>query len=291
MHVSLTRYGRLCGMKPKLAMWISVLGFAAAVVGANPTPVAAEEVPIALAAYKAVYRITLETARHESAVVGANGKMIHRFYRNCDAWLTQAATVLDLHYDDDSHGQLFWKHGAWESFKGDRFRSIVSETHADGGEHQIKASVQLPQRGSAGVARYSAPKEFETPLPVGTLFPVGHFKEVLAAAQEGRSQISSVLFDGTSEDNPFDVHAAILGPASPAEVAATNRKFGLTPVPAWRIQMVFVPRMDSAGVPDYEVEATYREDGIATKIIQDFGSFSVRIALKELEKLAGPECR
>jgi hypothetical protein len=43
-------------------------------------------------------------------------------------------------------------------------------------------------------------------------------------------------------------------------------------------------------LPEFELGARYREDGVADKITQHFENFSLVLSLKELEVLSKPDC-
>jgi len=43
-------------------------------------------------------------------------------------------------------------------------------------------------------------------------------------------------------------------------------------------------------LPEFELSAHYRQDGIADHIIQDFGDFALQVRLGEVEVLPAPDC-
>ena len=92
---------------------------------------------------------------------------------------------------------------------------------------------------------------------------------------------------------------------------AKVRAAGIADRPAWRIRMAFYPLGTgmplgeqggtehdddapspawAAGLPDFEIEVDYRDDGIAERIMQDFGDFALDLEPTKIETLPRPTC-
>jgi hypothetical protein len=54
--------------------------------------------------------------------------------------------------------------------------------------------------------------------------------------------------------------------------------------------MAFFPYFSSTMLPEFELGAEYRADGVADSITQHFDDFSLKVRLKELEVLPPPDC-
>lgn len=269
---------------------LAALFFSALTAGlvAGPLPAVAAGTTVALSAYRAVYDIRLEKAASGSSVVGADGSVAYRVEQVCGDWTQENRTVLRVRYEDGDERRIAWSHLTWENGAGNRFRARVVEHDNDAGETRVTSRASLGADG--GVAQYTAPVAREVPLPSATRFPMQHLAEVLDAAKAGQHHLSRVLFDGGTEDNPYEVNAAVFGPVDARKAAQLAERHGLDVVPAWRIRMAFFPLVSRTGIPDFEVEADYRADGIASDIVQDFGDFSLRLTVREMEALAASDC-
>jgi hypothetical protein len=102
-----------------------------------------------------------------------------------------------------------------------------------------------------------------------------------------------VVFDGSSLNNPYNVTATISGAETAAigqPVKAMALAAGLRDMPAQAVRLVFFPVRSRKPEPEFEVGVDYRADGLATKVIHDYGDFSIDMTPTEIELLARPEC-
>lgn len=241
-----------------------------------------------LASHRAVYDIALETASSASGVTAAGGEMRYQAERHCDGWVNQNSTRLLLRYDDGGTGSLNWSYAASESLAPSVLRARVLETGDDGVESRV--SVRAEVKPSGGKAVYNAPSDHEKSLPAGTLFPMSSLADLLDQARAGKLHVAQVVFDGATQDNPYKLFSAVYGAVDAGKRRALEGSFALEARRAWRIRMGYFPIASRRELPEFEVEADYREDGIATDILQDFGDFSLRLTVRELEILPEPEC-
>jgi hypothetical protein len=77
---------------------------------------------------------------------------------------------------------------------------------------------------------------------------------------------------------------------------AQARAAGLADTPAWRTRLAFfpvrfpAPQAVPAVLPEFEIEADYRADGVAERILQDFGDFTLELEPVRIERLPRPDC-
>jgi len=238
--------------------------------------------------HRGVYRMVLASASRASEIVSANGVMTYRFGRGCDGWTVENRTTLRLLYQDDTESDTVWSFVSWESLDGRQFRFHARYDQDGRTMEKLDGVADLEGIGGAGRARFAEPAK-QIALPMGTVFPTTHLRQVLEAAAAGRGSLARVVFDGASLDNPYQVSARF-GPL-PADVAAQiGKAFGLAPQPGWWSRMAFFPAEGREAVPDFEMGAQYRADGIADNIVQQFDTFSLDVRLKELELLPPPDC-
>lgn len=251
--------------------------------GARPTTA------IELQPHRAIYRMSLARADRPSDVVSADGLMLYQFARGCDGWTVENRTVLRLGYENETTTETVWSFVSWESMDGRQFR-FRARYDQDG--HQVEkltGRADLPGHGKEGVARFFDPEEGTQALPVGVLFPTHHMREVIAAAMAGKHQLTRLVFDGASLDNPYLVSAAF-GQRSDAAAAALAKTAGLPQMPVWWTRMAFFPEDSLDAEPEFEIDAEYRSDGIADHIVQRFESFALDVRLIRVQVLPPPDC-
>lgn len=243
---------------------------------------------VVLQPHRAIYRMVLSNAAQGSDVVSANGVMIYRFARGCDGWTVENQTFLRMLYDNDSQVDTLWSFVSWESTDGRKFRFHARYDQDGKNVEKLEGQAELKTVGGAGHARFSHPEK-EMPLPSGTVFPTEHVRRIIAAAEQGKHRLNRVVFDGASLDNPYVVNA-VFGPLPPPAAEALANGIGVPVMPAWWTRIAFFPFATADEVPEFEMAAHYRSDGIADKIIQYFETFALDVRIKEVELLPAPDC-
>ncbi len=233
--------------------------------------------------------MVLSSAARGSDVVSANGVMIYRFARSCDGWTVENQTFLRLLYDNDAQVDTLWSFASWESADGLKFRFHARYDQDGKNIEKLEGQAELDAIGGAGRARFSYPPHKVIPLPSGTLFPTEHVRRVIVAAEQGKHRLNRVVFDGASLDNPYVVNA-LFGPLSPPAADALAEGIGLPAKPAWWTRIAFFPVEAAAELPEFEMAASYRSDGIADKIVQYFDTFALDVRVKEIQLLPSPDC-
>jgi hypothetical protein len=263
---------------------LSLRLLAALLLFAHPNTLAAVD----LQPHRAIYRMALSSAARHSDVVSANGVMIYRFARGCDGWTVENQTFLRLLYENDSQADTLWSFASWESADGRRFRFHARYDQDGKTIEKLEGQAELDAVGGAGQARLSQPDKVIA-LPSGTLFPTEHVRRVIAAAEQGKHRLNRVVFDGASLDDPYVVNA-LFGPLPPALAEAQARDLGIPVKPAWWTRIAFFPFDTKEELPEFEMAANYRSDGIADKIVQSFDSFALDVQAKKIELLPAPDC-
>jgi len=226
--------------------------------------------------HRATYELGL-AERNDSGVTGARGLLVVAVERDCDAWhVTQGIALVLVQGEDqvttvsdfDSREAL---DGSWYSFEE---RTSVQP----GTEEVSTGKATLGPEG--GTVRLTRPQAAEAPLPAGTLFPMAHLADVLAGARRGERMLGHLLFDGTEGLATYDV-STLVAPAVPSSEAD---------LVAWPLRIAFFLHGSPSETPELEVSAHLRDDGVADRLVYDYGSFVISAKLTELEALVPPEC-
>lgn len=263
--------------------WLA-LAFAPCLAAVPGTLAAAE-----LLSHRAIYRMALDEATGGSEVVAADGMMLYSFAEGCDGWTVENRTYLRLSYERGSDTETVWTFVSWEAADGLNFRFNARYEQDGNVVEKLRGAASLEASGGAGTARFTLPENEVVDLPEGAIFPTEHMLKLVAAARADRNILSEIVFDGSSLDNPYRV-SAILAPLSAADSEALAKAAGLPQSPAWWVRMAFFPYGGEDPLPEFELGARYRDDGVADRITQHFENFSLVLRLKELEVLQKPDC-
>ena len=243
---------------------------------------------VELLPHRAVYRMSLAQGEMSRDVSSADGVMLYQFALACDGWTVENKTVLRLGYENDASTQTVWTFVSWESLDGHHFR-FRARYEQDGQKlEKLEGQANVGDSGE-GEAVFDEPQGLRIALPAGTLFPTAHMRDVLAAAGTDRHTLSRTVFDGSSVDNPYQVNA-LFGPLPAAAAEGLAKSAGLPMLPAWWTRMAFFPLASQAALPEFEIDAQYRADGVADRIRQSFERFAVDVRLQNLQVLPKPEC-
>jgi hypothetical protein len=252
-------------------------------------PVPALPSPTELLSHRAVYRMSLASAGQRSEVLAAEGTMTYRFARTCDGWTVENRTELRLAYETGTDTETLWTFTSWESIDGLSFRFRARYSQDGTVVEKLEGQAGLDRAGGAGTAHFTQPEDRVVELPVGTLFPTEHMQQMIRAAERNETTLSRVVFDGASVDNPYLVFA-IFNRLPEADALKLGQAASLPWAPAWWTRMAFFPHGTDEPLPEFEIGAHYRADGVADRIVQQFETFSLDVRLKELEKLPFPDC-
>lgn len=248
--------------------------------GAGIAPALAQDVTIA--PHRAIYNISLDSAR-ELPLTGADGQMLFSWDRNCEGWTTEQIYNAVLSNDEGGQIPIRSDYSTFESLDG-TFMTFVSRDYDDGEvDEVVRGEANLAAGG--GVAVYDEPAGLTIDLPAGTLFPTEHTIDLIRAAINGTRFFPAVMFDGTDDDGLTEV-TAVVGQEFQGE-----HEVDIAAVRGWRINLAFFGADgDPSGTPDVETSIGLLENGVVTDLLIDYGDFSLRADLTEIEPYDAPAC-
>jgi hypothetical protein len=239
-----------------------------------PAPTVAAPSP--LLAHKALYMLTLDTAK-SSDVVAARGTMGYEVTDACDGWAVRQRLTMIITNADGQDIQMASDYATWESKDGLKFRYHMRQTTDTAVTSQTDGEASLAKAGGVGQARYTSPHDSTSALPAGTVFPMAHTAAIIAAAREKKHFIGLPLFDGTDENGAEDSFIVVLDWKAPMP---TNWPT-ISLLPSTRVHISFFDHGPAAVTPSYEVAMRYWENGVADDMKMNFGDFVMNAKLKE----------
>jgi hypothetical protein len=238
--------------------------------------------------HRALYQMSLGNARNDSGVIDARGTMDYEWGETCDGWTIEQRYRLKMRYAETADVEIASSFITWESKDGLRYRFNQKQTRNGEIDQEIRGEARLDGPGKGGVAEFSKPKQQTLKLEPGVLFPSAHTILLIDAAHEGEKFLSRLVFDGATDENAVQVSAAI-GVKLPPDPAAAARS-PLLDRPGWRVRLAFFPVDANAEKPDYELGMRLLDDGISQDMLIDYGEYSIRAKLDDIEQLTKPSC-
>jgi hypothetical protein len=247
-----------------------------------------------LAANRAGYAVSLNSAKPDSGVVAVDGSMTVEMAEACDGWTTEQRNKFTVHYTEDNPDLvLSATFVSWESKDGLRFRFSQRESKNGELDKEVSGEAQLAGKGKGGSVTFTKPSGSSLDLLPGVLFPTAHTSLLIERAAAGEGFVAAKVFDGTSDDNANDVTAVIGAPlAAEATASATapTVKSPLLQRPSWRVHLAFFPADITVDKPDFELTMRLLDNGISGDTVLDYGDFAIKAMLDQIELLPKPAC-
>ena len=264
--------------------------------------------------HRVIYQMNLAKASSGASIQAAKGQMFYRFQVSCKDWEVETRVFLRLTHamqDGTEDVETTWTYESFEDFSADRFRFDVEHRHNGSLLEALAGNAWRTVRGMT--ATYETGDDDKT-MPVSAMFPTAHLASVLERARQGETNFSDVVFDGASTQNPYRVNVFVVGrvmalsddkKTKPKIIAGSRQvpvilstsdafnkaSLGQLPKsPVWRVRLAYFPVENANDLPEFEIEVDFREDGVAQRIIQDFGDFQLNLTPIQFEALAQKPC-
>ena len=247
--------------------------------GAAPT--------VTLASHRATYDVSLVRASQRDGVRGARGTMTYTLTDRCEGYTVESAMHLDMGLASGDESELEQRFAAWEA-KNNRSATFRMFTRENGAvKDSYHGEVELDANG-AGTATYRGEHVVTYDLPEGTLLSTNHLVAVIEAAEKGEHFVNRAVIDGSFDDGPYRITAAIgLTRRAPVTAGQTG---DLTSGSTWLLALAYYPLESDQDAPDYELMMAIGTNGVARHLVQDFGGFTLAFELAKVEIIAGPPC-
>lgn len=245
---------------------------------------AAQAAAVALQPHRAVYSLKLDMTRGQRSVVAIDGRMEYSWTAACDGSSFEQNYQVEMIYASGDRLTRKHSYAGWESADGSELTYNLRSSSSGAAEEEIRGSARLDGPGG-GDAMFKVPADLEQDLPPGSLFPTTHMQRLIGAMQEGKLIFTAGFFDGSSTDGPQYVSAAI-GRAQSGDLSADPLLRG----PSYPVSMAFFIIAEGKETPDYEVRQRLFENGIADRIVIDYGDFAMAARLDSIEPIEAPRC-
>jgi len=264
---------RIAGLAAVLAAAFAGAGLAAG----------AEVVP-----HEAFYKLHLKSTVPGSTLTDVSGAMYIDWVDSCEGWSSSQRLKLRFYDSTKPPTDIDSRFASWESRDGLSYRFSVESTQNGVPDKQLNGKATLKAPGHAGKAVFLGPEPATLDLPAGTIFPARHMIELIDRAAAGDKIVSRTVFDGTSQDGPFEINAVIgrqkkavaNDPIIPKSVNRPYRPMRLA---------FFKPDKDEV-VPFYELSVDLMDNGIARDFLLDYGDSVIGADLERIELLEKPKC-
>lgn len=254
---------------------------------ATAVPAAAASPADGIMPHRALYRVSLARATSSSEIIDVQGRMGFEWRDDCDGWAIEQRYLMAFSRASGDGYEIRSQYTTWESKAGDTYRFIIERERGGGAERlEGRATLPLPLGSGKGKAVFSSPSHKEFVLEAGTLLPTEHTMRLIDQAKEGKTFFRAPVFDG-SEVEPGSLVSAVIGPPksgpAPIDHPALSGEY-------WPVRLAFFKVEEAESAPDFEMSVDLLANGVARKMLLDYGDIRVALTLEKLERLDAGAC-
>ena len=274
-------------------------GLVVATLAAVASQAAAAE-PVKFAPHRAVYDVTLARATPGSGVSDMSGRLVYELQGGeCEGY-TQSMRFVTKSSSSDGTEQVNDMRST--TFEEDAGRNLRFTTTQYRGDEQTAETTQgqAGRDGPGGKIKVelTQPEKKDLSLPSTVYFPIQHSIAMIAAARAGKNIFVADVYDGSEKGDKVSATNTVIGAARaqasdvlPAPVTNFEQ---LKALKFWPIATSYFEKDKSFdkkdGLPTYEMAAHFYENGVSTRLMMDYGDFTLKGDLTELTFLAAPPC-
>ncbi|MEQ8396864.1 DUF1849 family protein [Thalassobaculum sp.] len=240
-----------------------------------------------IVAHRALYKITLARATSASEIIDVRGRMGFEWRDECDGWAIEQRYLMSFAKASGDGYEISSSYTTWEAKAGNVYRFIV-ERERGGGSEQVKGRgvMPLPLGSGSGKAVFSDPEHKEFLLTADTLMPSEHTLRLIDEAKKGKKFFQATVFDG-SEVEPGSLVSAVIGSPKSTPAAIDHPALAGS---YWPVRLAFFKPGQTESAPDFEMSVDLLENGIARRMLLDYGDFRVAMTLERLEVIDRKGC-
>ncbi len=252
---------------------------------------------IVMAPHRAIYEMSLVTARGGTGVTAVTGRMVYELTGSaCEGYTQNMRFVTQMVNQSGNTIITDLRSSSWEEGNGKRFRFNSSQfrdekpTEVTAGDAARTSTtddvkVELTKPGKKGLS-----------LSARVYFPIQHSIALIQAAKAGKPTFRADLYDGSEKGEKVYDTISIIGrvraPGGNRKLPPVKNAERLDDVAVWPVAIAyFEPGSDkNDAVPVYELTFLFFENGVSRKLFIDYGEFAIRGDLKEIVFHAPTKC-
>lgn len=249
-----------------------------------------------LASHRAVYDMELDDAIGQSGIASLSGRMVYDFSGNaCDGYSVSFRFVTE--FQDESGGSQITdlQTTSYEAPDAKAFE-FLSKTFIN--QKLSETTRGKARQGTDGkTVELKEPDERSLSISSSALFPTEHLKRIIKSANAGTRFLAADVFDGSEAGDKVFQTTAVIGEARQHVKGISSSAKGLTErledIPHWPVTIAyFDPALDDGGeqLPVYQLTFLLYENGVSRELVLDYGDFSMKGKLKELEFYDADPC-
>jgi len=254
---------------------------------------------IKFAPHRAVYDVKLARSAPGSGVADMSGRLVYELKGSSCEGYTQDMRFVTKSSSSEGPDQVNdMRTTSFEEPLGRKLRFNTTQYHDAQAAEVTQGSAG--RRGSDGaiLIEVTKPEAKAMSLPGSTYFPIQHSIAMLEAARAGKHLFVADVYDGSEKGDKVSATNTVIGPVH--DMSTDQLPKGLANVEKlkalkyWSVATSYFEKDKSFDkkdmVPTYEMAAHFYENGVSSRLLMDYGEFSLRGELTELTFLPEEPC-
>ncbi len=246
---------------------------------------------ISLVSHRAVYELTLLKSVGSKSPTAAHGRIAFDFTGSaCDGYVQNFRQLTELQPAEGPTRVSDMHSATFEDADGRSF-DFKLQTSIDSGAAEAVDGKALKSANGLLSVNLTKPKHNKFELDPDVVFPTGHLKRILAAAEEGQNLLEVKVYDGSETgekvyDTTTYIGRPIAGPALEKAVHIPE----LDNMRRWPVTISYFESGKKDDGPSYTLSFDLYENGISRALRLDYGDFVLAGEMSSLELLSEPAC-
>lgn len=241
---------------------------------------------LSLTSHRAYYRVKLIAVKQDSDIADAQGLMTLEMEDVCNGWTIEQSSMTRVSYKSRPPETLNANYAAWESKAGDKLKFYAMRTYNNRFKEGVQGQADFTDPKAQGRINFSQPEQVTLLMQGGTMPPVKHIQQLLAAANKGQKMFSKHVFDGSFYGKPVNINAFIGRQQSSDKnipIKGVDPKF-------WPINLAIFSGEGENSLPSFEIQQEMNDQGILLNYTVDFGEYALKGTLERVEFLPKISC-
>ncbi len=249
----------------------------------------------ALKPHRAIYDFEIGRNERNSGYTSAEGRLAYEITGStCEGWAISYRFASRYVQSEGTIQLSDTQMTSWEAGDASELRINQKQFYDNALSSESKIIVKRPSVGAAaeGEITVPAPKTFS--LSGDTLFPVIAQAKLIDAAVAGEARYTGQVFEGTDSEKPYRV-ISLIGKKKSSDIHSADAKkpdaAPLKSLPSWAFSTSYYPAVDDGtDQPIYQSHYTMYDNGVATDLMFDYGTYTLKGSLTKLDMLDVQSC-
>jgi EipB-like len=244
-----------------------------------------------IAPHRAIYDLQLDRGGTSSSLASVDGRLAFEVAEaGCDGW-TVTFRMANRYTPFEGDVRLVdTQSTSYESADG--LKLDYSEKTFLNQKLESETRLKVGRQGAAqvGQGEITKPKQLRFEVSPDALFPLQHQVHIMELAAQGGTRDTSLVFDGSDEDKATRA-ISFIGKENAAGQGDPDEQPGLATLRSWPVTMSYFELSgNNQDTPAYSISFDLFENGIASGLKMDYGTFKLKGSLSHLEYLETETC-